>query len=109
MPESLILQKNDIGINFIINVVKSDGVSPEDLSTCSGFTIYFTPPKLSTYSVVASLYTNGLDGKISYISTSSDLNVVGRWKIQASYISGGNIRYTSKDYFIVADNLVDET
>lgn len=98
------LKQNNIGIQFIINVVKDDG-SIVDLSTCSNFTVVFTRPNKTTYSVSANLLNDGTDGKIEYISTSTDLTVVGRWKIQARYSKGGNIRYTSIDSFLVTSNL----
>lgn len=105
MSESLILQKDSIGIDFIIKIT-TDGYQPVDLSSCSAFYIYFHPPNSKQkYSVNASLYTDGTDGKIHYISTSSDLTVKGRWRIQASYERNGSIRYTSFDYFIVNDNI----
>ena len=101
MPESLELKQNDIGIQFVATIT-SDGSTPIDISSCSGFNMIFTRPDGTKYVVVASLLNTGTDGKIQYTSTNTDLTVVGRWKIQASYLKSGNIRYTSIDFYCYA-------
>lgn len=98
------IKQNDVGIQFIITVT-SDGSTIVDLSDCSNFTIIFVSPDKNRYTVSADLLNDGTDGKIYYISTSTDLTVTGRWKIQVSYTKSGNIRYTSIDTFLVTSNL----
>ena len=65
MPDSLILQQYDVGIDFKATITK-DGVQPRNLSQASGLLFYFSTPNKQTYSVPASLVNDGSDGLIHY-------------------------------------------
>ncbi len=94
----------DIGLQFLIHVVDHDG-NFIDLSDFSDFTIYFRKPDHSKFSVPATLYTNGDDGLISYISQTGDLDQIGQYGISASYALAHSVVHTSHDTFMVDDGV----
>lgn len=98
------LQQNDVGITFIVTVVKQDGVTPQDISTATGLTIYLIKPDMSVVTGNAALVNAGTDGQMFYISQAGDLGQVGIYRIQGSYLVGSNILYTSKTSFLVEPN-----
>lgn len=104
MPDSTVIQKNDEGVAFLVQVNDQDG-NAINLSSASSINILFEKPDKTFVSKTASFVTDGTDGQIEYISITGDLNMVGRWQIQASYIKSSNLKYTSKDTFIVDSNL----
>lgn len=106
MALSDFLQIDDSGIALVVTVTASDGTTPINLSSASNFTIYIYRPDGRLITGTASLYTNGLDGKIQYITQSTDLTVQGVYKVQASYQLSGNLKHTSKDIFCVEPNLL---
>lgn len=74
------IQKNDVGISFIIIV--QNGSSVEDISQYDTLQIIFTKPDGVTLTKEASLYSDGTDGKMMYNSQEGDLDTVGFWQIQ---------------------------
>jgi len=72
---------NDIGTVFEITV--TDCTAPINISTATDITLLFSKPDGSTVEKTATFTTNGVDGKIRYITQANDLDAVGKWKIQA--------------------------
>lgn len=101
------IQNNDTGIQFIIQVLDQCTNQPINISAMVSSSFIFRRPDKYTYSVTASLYTNGSDGKLAYTTGPSDLVMEGIWKVQATYILSGYTKYTSWITFRVLSNLTD--
>lgn len=109
MSLNTVLQVNDAGINIIVTVMQQDDTTVEDLSAATSKVIYLGRPDGSLISGNASFVTDGTDGKISYLTQTSDLNLIGIYKVQASYVVSGNIKHTDKDQFVVSSNVFGVT
>jgi hypothetical protein len=105
MPLTDFLQVNDVGTRILVTIT-SDGTNPTDLSSATNFTIYLYRPDSRLITGSASLFSDGTDGKIVYISQPSDLTIQGVYKIQATYQISGNLQHTNKDVFCVEPNLI---
>ncbi len=75
------IQLNDIGSLFIVTL--KEGTSIVDLSTATVKEFYFQKPDGTILTKTASFTTDGTDGKIQYTTIAGDLNVAGKWKLQA--------------------------
>ena len=106
MPLNDFLQVDDIGIALVVTVTAQDGVTPINLSAAINPTIYILRPDQKLIVGGATFFTDGTDGKIQYITQSTDLTVQGVYKIQATYQFGGNIKHTEKSVFCMEPNLV---
>jgi hypothetical protein len=101
---SIEIQVKDAGVQFIIQVLDLYG-SVVNIGAATALQVLFLRPDQSLLAVSANLYSNGVDGKIQYVSVAGDLGQTGRWGIQAAYQIGGNQKYTSIKYFNVDANL----
>lgn len=94
---------DDIGVQFIVQIL--DDGSVLDLSTATSLSIVLRRPDNSALICPATLYTNGSDGKLQYISVDGDLSEAGIWKIQANVHFFTSFFHTSIDTFKVLSNL----
>lgn len=92
---------------MIIQVVDEQTGSVMDLSQASNFQFLLKPPGQTAYTVGASLYADGRDGKIVYTTQTTDLTLKGVWKLQGIYTLSGSKKYTSVGTFEVLSNLND--
>lgn len=92
----------DIGSTFICTI-EEDG-TVVDLATATDLKIYMkTPTETKTFD--ASLYTDGTDGKIKYVTVEGDIDLAGEWQIQAGANIGGWQGRSSVEKFEVYANL----
>lgn len=100
----------DAGTTFLI-VIKDNG-SPVDLSSGSPLNNYivFRKPDTTTASYPAGFDTTGVDGKIKYITSGSDIiNQSGTWRIGAIVTTACGIwtatavEFSVKDQFTLSD------
>lgn len=103
----IIIQRTDTGIQFICLITDEQTGQTLDLSGVSNIQFIFRRPDKHTYSVVGSLYTDGTDSKLSYITTSSDITLAGIWKFQVTYTLGVFVKFTQWTTFQVEPNLMD--
>lgn len=71
----------DTGTEFIV-IAKSDTLVL-DISSATTKQLIFVKPDGTKLTKTATFYTNGTDGKLSYVTQSTDLDQQGSWKIQA--------------------------
>ena len=76
------LSVGDIG-TIIRLTVKEDGVAV-DLSSATTKELVFKKPNGTTVSKTALFETDGTDGILQYTTIAGDLDVAGRWKVQAN-------------------------
>jgi len=74
----------DRGTQFLVTL--RDGDEVVDLSDATTLQLLFKKPSSELLTKTATLYTNGTDGKIYYLSNATDLNEVGTWYLQAFII-----------------------
>lgn len=74
----------DTGTSFVVTLKDEDGVAV-DLTSVDIIQVEFVfkKPDQTTITKIASFVTDGIDGKAKYVTTSSDLDDVGRWSLQA--------------------------
>jgi hypothetical protein len=101
---STVLQQNDIGVTFVVQALQQDGVTPQDISGATQYTIYIKPPNGEYIAHTAALVTNGTDGQMYYNSVAGDLGSPGIYKIRASYAVSGGVIYSKSTQFLVEVN-----
>jgi len=94
---------NDIGSKLLITVLDDDQIV--DLSSAILLNIYIRKPDGTLLERIATLETDGKDGKMYYLTQSGDLSESGNYKIQGRVIVSGGTYYTSTGSFKVHCNL----
>lgn len=95
---------NDVGTIFILTIYDENS-SIVDISTAATLQISFKKPDGTVLDKVASLYTNGTDGKLKYQTIAGDIDQVGPWQIQ-SWIDLDSVKfYSDISKFTVYRNL----
>lgn len=88
------LHVGDIGTAIIITVNNQDG-TPVNLSGFASLVLVIKRTDGSIVERACVFVTNGMDGKVQYISTISDFTVVGNYKFQVRCSSGGNVWHSN--------------
>lgn len=71
---------NDIGTRFLVTI--KDGNNVVDLSEATTLNLIFQKPDGTNLTKTATLYTDGTDGKVYYLTVDGDLSVIGIWRLQ---------------------------
>lgn len=107
MPDSKEIHVGDIGTLFEITL-EDDSTDPHSAVDLTGNTtleiIFFKPDK-TKLTKIALLVGPATDGKISYTTISGDLNVAGKWLIQAHIVLLTGEWRSSFGEFVVKPNL----
>ena len=100
---SLEIRKDNIGIQFVVNV--KDGDDPEDISAYTTRQIIIRKPNGSILTKTATLSTDGTDGACYCVSEDGDLDLVGVYRLQIR-LSTSSVDYTTNiGSFRVSTNL----
>lgn len=94
---------SNIGLKLIITAINNN--SPIDLSDAVSLLIYIKKPNGILLEKPATLLTNGLDGKMYYITQQGDLDISGVYKIQGKILADGATYYTNVSNLNVFCNL----
>ena len=97
------IHKNDVGTIFTITIY--DDTSVVDISTATNKQLYFRKPDGTTATVSGTFLTNGSDGKLTYTFGSGELDVDGRWRMQAYLTFPSGNWYSDITTFKVYDNI----
>ena len=103
MTEDQEIKLNDVGTVFEVVIMDGDVVLP--IINPVSLKLYFKKPSGTVLTKDAVLTTDGLDGKIQYVTIAGDLDEAKGWGIQGrvELLSG---RWSSSiDSFIVGQNL----
>lgn len=104
MPDTII-HVGDVGTVIRLTVTEKDGTTPIDVSGASVKTFYFRKPDGTKISKPAEFNTDGVDGKLKYATVDGDIDMTGRWQVEA-YVEIGTAKYYSTvTTFIVHKNL----
>ena len=98
------LQLNDAGIQLIIQVLDAQG-QPVDISRATAKTLKLLYPDGTTADFSAAFFADGTDGRVVYITTSSDLPQVGLCFLQAKITMGNAPKATLWGQFWVNENV----
>ena len=98
------IHEGDIGTKLLVTI--TDCGTVVDISTATTLAIYTRKPDGTILSRIGTLETDGVDGKMSYITEAGDFDVAGSYKIQGkvAFPSGASY-YTSTATFRVECNL----
>lgn len=105
IPPSQIAQQNDGDIVLVITVTDGATGAPVDLSTAEDLVILLKKPDLTATSNIATLTTNGMDGKLSIALGPTDLDQAGYYFAQASFTIAAIGKSTELGSFEVAENI----
>lgn len=102
-------QQSSQGITVVVQVLDSDS-NPVNLRLATSLRIITVRPSGVTLESAASLYTNGLDGKMAYTTSTTvppgtGLDEVGTWLVQGKLTLSGDVQYTSTGAFSILQNL----
>jgi hypothetical protein len=97
------IHEGDIGTKLLVTIT-DDGVVV-DLSDAISLSLFIKKPDGTVLNRVATLNSDGTDGKIKYITVSGDLDVAGVYKLQAKVALSSGSFYSSTDTFKVHCNL----
>lgn len=99
------MQKTDIGVLFKV-VIKDQDEVVVNLSDATVKQFLFSKPNHTVLTVDTGYFTDGVDGILTYVTGSGDLDVAGIWRLQA-YIEKTNGKFFStKAIFKVDDNVI---
>jgi len=98
-----IFHLGDQGTNFTITTLFNE--EPADLSNSSVVQVIFCKPDGSTITDVASLYLDGVDGRVYYTVADGLLDQVGTWHLQAFTQSSSGTFYSDIYKFKVLRNV----
>lgn len=101
------VQKGDIGIDFVVTLIKQSDNTPLDVSSATTLQLKFRPIGGTTKTQTAAVVTDGTDGKIRYITASaSDLDVGSvNWEIQPFVEAPTFVGHGNKNEFLVEETL----
>lgn len=96
----------DTGTKFLMTLKKED----DSIANLSGVEVtsvdfVFKKPDATTITRVTSFETNGTDGQVKYVTTSSDLSISGKWSIQAYVNTTNGVWHSNITKFDVKANL----
>jgi hypothetical protein len=100
-------QKGDVGVALIVEMTNQSDNLPFDISAATALAVLLKKPDGTSVEFVGQLYTNGLDGKIYYVTESDDdLDQIGICFLQGKVTFGEDaIIYSSQVRFQVNDNI----
>lgn len=98
---------DDEGTIFRITIQEciSDVLTPVDVSSQTAMSFIFKKPDASTLTVTPVYTTDGIDGRIQYITLTGDIDLSGVWCLQAEVTLPTGIFRTSIIKFDVEDKL----
>lgn len=105
IPPSQIAQQNDGDIVLVITVTDGATGQPVDLSPADALTILLKKPDLTATSNVATLSTNGMDGKLSIALGPTDLDQAGYYFAQANFTIAAVGKSSGVGSFEVSENI----
>lgn len=76
-----------------------------NLAGATTLNFLFQRPDGSFFTAAGSLFTDGTDGIVRYITLNTDLNQVGYWRYQVFTVIGSNENYTDITRFQVLQNI----
>lgn len=83
----------DVGTAIRLHLVDQSG-KDLDVSGASAIEVTFVSPANRRFVAVAAPATTGLDGRVQYVTASSDLDVAGNWRLQVK-VTIGSGRWSS--------------
>ena len=100
-----IIHVGDVGTIFRLTITEDDDVTAVNVSGASVKKFYFAKPDGTKVNKTAEFNTDGTDGKLKYTAIAADIDMAGRWQVQA-YVEIGAAKYwSSKETFSVHSNL----
>lgn len=99
----------DVGTSIQLTIKNRQTGAVIDLSTLTAATFTFQRvADSSEFTRTASLYTDGTDGVLEYVTVAGDFDVAGKWKVQPSYtLSSGGPWSGDPETFTVKARLSD--
>ncbi len=97
------IHEGDIGTKLLITVTDCD--NPVDISSANSLSIFIKKPNGTILTRTGVLNTDGVDGKMYYITVAGDLDEAGSYKIQGMVSFVSSTFYTSTATFRVECNL----
>lgn len=98
------VHKDDIGTRFELTF-KDDGIVVDISSATVTKEVIFEKPDGTILTKTASFVTDGVDGKLQYVTVSSDIDVAGIWKLQGKVVLTAGTYKSSMHEFRVFENL----
>lgn len=92
------------GVQLVVTVLDANG-QPLNISGATSLKIGLQAPDGTQALVTASYVTNGIDGKLYYVTTASDITEAGLWYVQAQFTIGGAVLTTAWGQFEANANL----
>lgn len=95
----------DAGTAFRVTVLDENG-AVINIATATTKEIWLRKPDGTTVlEKAASLYTDGTDGIMQYLTATTDLDTAGNWKMQGYVVIGTSVNHTDIHTFKVWANL----
>ena len=97
------VHQNDVGTKLLVTVTDND--SAVDISSATSLSIFLKQPDGDVLEKTATINTDGLDGKMYYLTVLGDLDKAGTYKIQGKVVISSGAFFTSISTFKVHCNL----
>ena len=102
-------QVDDVGVVLLIQMIKQSDGTPLDISNASDLSVIIGYPGGVREINTASLFTDGIDGKMYYVTQADDLPVPGDHFIQGKVLIGSDVFYGAQELFQVLPNIAPGT
>lgn len=98
-------QIDDVGVVILVQMIKQSDGTPLDISAATDLSIVIGYPGGVREIKTALLYTDGLDGKMYYVTEVDVLAIPGDYQIQGKAVIGSDVFYSEPELFTVKDNI----
>lgn len=99
-PPDAQIHVGDTGTALVVRVTDESG-APVNIAAAAALVVFLTAPSGAVLTRTAALDTDGLDGRMTYITQAGDLSAKGTWEIQARVTLGGATWSTRRATFQV--------
>lgn len=100
-----VIHVGDVGTIITLTIYEDDETTAVDVSSATTKTIYVRKPSGTKDSWTATFTTDGSDGKITYTTTTGDIDETGTWLVQGYVEIGTSKHYSTRESFRVFANL----
>ena len=96
MTQDIYVHKGDVGTPIVLELISNKTNLVIDVSGSTAISFLFEKPSGDTMLRVGSLYTDGTDGMIEYVTVDGDVDEEGKWEAEGYVVTPTRKFFTKK-------------